>query len=682
MRKITFLLPVFVFLVAACGDGGAPTAPTPTLPPDAGAVFPTVLEHDTRIIATADGSEITEVPVEYRPRTATFGYVSPRGGLTASYREGTVFVQEDGGEAMAIAELPADAEFATIIWSPDGSKLLVGAANAGVYVVKADGSGMVEVAVDLEGAIPRSWSADSKRVALSLFSPTESFALATNLYVAEVDGTGHTLVGQFSAPQGDAGWQRPTWSPDGSRIAILFAPSFGGIRLLDTSGGPAVDILADASTLKMTWSPDSRFLAFDVNSGRPEEAMIMVVEVSSPEDARILTQGHWPRWSPDGSRIAFKRGDFTSSQVYSIRPDGSDLVSLGDMGPEARSELTWSADGESVEFIRSAPAAQHLYAVELATGAVVRSPGTISKIPFTGPRRYVWLSPNGDEIAFVMYDFEKQGGGEAGWFTMDILSGELTQVTDDARAGDVFWSSEGIRIAYSTGLGGVYVTESDGSAPRQISGVANFFGPMAWSPDGRSLAFFGNTNIHVVDVETTDETIIAAGLTGDSNSLAALEWSPDGTELLYVANHYDEATGTNTNETFIARLDGRPPRQLVATGAGADTARWSPDGETIAFSRLEAAEAGLWLVEADGGNERRIARFDGMGFAFGPLHWSPDGESIAVLVSGRDIYVIDVETGVSVLVATNVGNCLMSLVGWSPNSDVIYAIPACALGGL
>ena len=303
MRFVTFLLALLAVLAAACGDGGAPTTPTSTAPPavdataapDVPSKFPVVLEHDTRIIAKADGSNFTEMPVEYRPRTATVGYVSPQGGLTASYREGTVFVQEGGGEARAIAELPTDAEFATIMWSPDGSKLLVSPTESDIHVVSVDGSGLTNIGAGLEGAFPQSWSPNSERVALSRFSPTESFVLAADLYVAEADGSGRTFVGEFSVPQGDGGWDRPAWSPDGSRIAALFAPE-GGIRLLDTSGGPTVDITAGASTLKLSWSPDGRFLAFDVDSGRPAESMIMVVDVSSPEAARVLTEGYWPRW--------------------------------------------------------------------------------------------------------------------------------------------------------------------------------------------------------------------------------------------------------------------------------------------------------------------------------------------------------------------------------------------------
>lgn len=581
MRNATLLaLVALVTLVAlACGGDGEEPSATSVL--DGESPFPVVLEHDTLVVASADGSGITETPVEYRPRPAALGYVSPQGGLTASYRDGTLFMQKDGGEAKAIAELPTDAEFATTIWSLDGRRLLIDASFRGdspsLYLINADGSGLTDVGAGLEGdAFPMSWSPDGQRFAMGLYTPEQQSVegLDALLYVVRADGTERTLTGDFSNFHGYEGiGDLAKWSPDGSRIAVFAPPSEGAIRLMDASGGPPVDI-PGSSFPAFSWSPDSRLLALERRppGGGDSSRSITVVDIASPGESRLLTVGFWPRWSPDGERIAFKR----DGQVYTIRPDGSDLVSLADMGPEARSDLIWSADGDSVQFIRSAPAAQYLYAVDLRTGEAVRSPEPLTDAPFIGPRRNVRLSPNGDQIAFSRDAFETTEGDEgAGWFTMDILTGELTRITHDTTAGDVFWSADG-----------------------------------------------------------------------------------------------------------VARLDGTPPGQLATTEAGGDTAARSPDGETVAFLRLEDAEGELWLVAADGSNERRIALFADVGLGFGPLYWSSDGERIAVLVASRDIYVIEVETGASLLVATNVGNCQMTLVGWSPDGEVIYAIPACALGGL
>ena len=60
---------------------------------------------------------------------------------------------------------------------------------------------------------------------------------------------------------------------------------------------------------------------------------------------------------------------------------------------------------------------------------------------------------------------------------------------------------------------------------------------------------------------------------------------------------------------------------------------------------------------------------------------SPDGTMIAA-TSGSVVRVIDATNGETTAVATNVGNCIMTFAGWSPNSQVIYAVPACALGGI
>ncbi len=69
----------------------------------------------------------------------------------------------------------------------------------------------------------------------------------------------------------------------------------------------------------------------------------------------------------------------------------------------------------------------------------------------------------------------------------------------------------------------------------------------------------------------------------------------------------------------------------------------------------------------------------------GDVLWSPDGSRILLAPTPfltPNVNVIDVATGRTTLVATNVANCGMTFAGWSPDSQVIYAVPRCALGGL
>ena len=67
-------------------------------------------------------------------------------------------------------------------------------------------------------------------------------------------------------------------------------------------------------------------------------------------------------------------------------------------------------------------------------------------------------------------------------------------------------------------------------------------------------------------------------------------------------------------------------------GAGADSVAWSPDGRTIAFTRippgLNDSHDDLWLMDADGTNERILVPDVRAMHGLGPV-WSPDGERIA-----------------------------------------------------
>ena len=218
---------------------------------------------------------------------------------------------------------------------------------------------------------------------------------------------------------------------------------------------------------------------------------------------------------------------------------------------------------------------------------------------------------------------------------------------------DGAWSPDGKWIVYRDSRRGInendeiYVMREDGSRSRNLTrNRANDWGP-AWSPDGRAIVFNSDRDGAVMS------GYLMSPQGTDLRRIDADVWveypvfSPDGTKIAFMGHSggdydiyvADLATGAATQLTDAVGSDGWPV--------------WSPDGSTIAFASerddclnaLDAAacwqdpggEPGehhdIWLMDADGSNQRRVTPEAGQFVA-----WSPDGEHL--LVSGRSLYVI------------------------------------------
>jgi Tol biopolymer transport system component len=129
---------------------------------------------------------------------------------------------------------------------------------------------------------------------------------------------------------------------------------------------------------------------------------------------------------------------------------------------------------------------------------------------------------------------------------------------------------------------------------------------LTFSPDGRRIAFVRAFNHDPQQADPTESVIATMDLaTGrvfelDSTRVDLREgsnwnpaWSPDGSRLVFVANG-NKFLGGSPNALFTVDADGSNLREIVPAGLGAEDPRWSPDGTLIAFS-----SNGLSLESAD-----------------------------------------------------------------------------------
>jgi TolB protein len=167
--------------------------------------------------------------------------------------------------------------------------------------------------------------------------------------------------------------------------------------------------------------------------------------------------------------------------------------------------------------------------------------------------------------------------------------------------------------------------------PRTESATA-----LAWSPDGRTLAFvlpgkFLGADVYTVGRDGSGLRLVAKNAYGPS-------WSADGKRLLIARD-----AGNFRVDLDTIRFEGGGLRNLSHPRDGVFSPTWSPTGERIAFLGSDDA---LYLLDPDGRQRRRLAG------RFGTrLSWSPDGSTLAFEIRGispdlnADIGTVDVETG-------------------------------------
>jgi Tol biopolymer transport system component len=215
-------------------------------------------------------------------------------------------------------------------WSPDGSEL--GLNDAGlfdihfysdVFVAKSDGSGnrgIVSAEGDqyYESVRGDSWSPDGSRI---LLSRTHVGNPVPAVSVIDADGRNERKLLDAA--------DLAIWSPDGQQFAYYAYPDWPratGLGVARADGSDARLLVQGVRLLgRPTWSPDGSRIAYVESSGGKTGSLGVVR--ADGTDARLLTDGVFgaPQWSPDGSLIAFTRGSQRAPEVAVIKPDGSGL---------------------------------------------------------------------------------------------------------------------------------------------------------------------------------------------------------------------------------------------------------------------------------------------------------------------------------------------------------------------
>lgn len=383
---------------------------------------------------------------------------------------------------------------------------------------------------------------------------------------------------------------RPAFSPDGKRLAFVWAKEDGSRRHI------YIKTLDGESLLRLTDLPGDEYS---------------------------------PAWSPDGRQIAFLSSSDTELGLYvaSLAPSPSvrKVYVPGEIQSWVDGALSWSADGKSLVLVDriGGLANSSIYMLDLES---LRARPLTSPPPGWEGDLDPVFSPDGTKIAFL----RETESWQADLYWISAIGGAVHQITHDGKIiNGIAWSTDNRSIVFSSNRAGqpaLWKVLLEGGVPQRMPVGTEDATQPAISPNGNDLAFvqgsaiFGIEHVSVLtgDSRETKAEQIVSSSAQDSGPSA----SPDGSQFAF------QSWRSGSRQIWISSIDGRTLRQLTQQDAnisGAGSPSWSPNGDRILFDARISGHAHIFVVSATGGNPAQIT--------FGDVNdivprWSADGHSV------------------------------------------------------
>jgi serine/threonine-protein kinase len=484
------------------------------------------------------------------------------------------------GETLAMEQFPS------IAVSPDGSRLVFRADSqrddfAQLYVRDTDAFEMTPLPGS-EGAHTPFFSPDGEWVGFVKEAALWRMPIASGppLHVADVPSLSPSSPGA-------------TW---GGGTIVFAAGSAGLMSVSEAGNAPAVSLTVpdterdEVTHLSPQFLPGDRELLFTV---RTED------EVSRPAILSLETrQWEWldpvviggvgARYVASG-HLVFARG----RALYAVQFDpvrrtfastpvqvGDDLLELEVVGVPVP-QFAASNEG-TLAFVSGTAPVQRLVAVNREGGSPVRLT--------EAARRYQYpaVSPDGRQVAVNIDETDSNV------HVVDVERGVLRQLTRVGTNTLPSWIDDD-RLSFASRRPGavswdVYSIPADESAPAQpLLATYRAQLPTGWSRDGRLMALYELSNDTARDIWVWHAEDGRTDLVADTGANErAAKFSPDGNWLAYVSSE------SGRDEVHVQRYPGPGGRDVVSTDGGREPV-WSPQSRELFFrsgSRLMSVEVG------------------------------------------------------------------------------------------
>ena len=278
------------------------------------------------------------------------------------------------------------------------------------------------------------------------------------------------------------------------------------------------------------------------------------------------------------SKIVFASNRDGNLEIYTMNPDGSNMVRLTDH-PAKDAEPKWSPDGQKIAFKSDRDGNDELY-IMTADG---KNPTNLSRNDATD-EDCSW-SPDSQELCFAS---NRDGNFEI--YRIHVNGKNLTRLTKHPfKDLSPCWSPCGkliIFVSWREEPDGIYIMNVDGTGVRRLPVTG---GNPRWSPNGKKIIFHHSTNSNL--------------------------------------------------DIWIINPDGKGLKRLTDNPAPEGLSSYSPNGSQIAFIRIVAGKSAIFVMKDDGTSAQQVSPIGEI--ATSPC-WSPflsaAATSLPLIVMKNDIF--------------------------------------------
>ena len=395
-----------------------------------------------------------------------------------------------------------------------------------------------------------------------------------------------------------------------------------------------------------------------------------------------------PKFSPDGSQVAFSAQYSGSRQVYVMPADGSSAPKqltwyndVGTMPPRGGFDyrvLDWTPDGKNVlvrmNRLGFDERAGRPYLVPVAGGDEVAL-----SVPETGGGM---LSPNGEKFVYTPIDREfrtwkrTRGGRAQDVWVYDLVKNTSLRLTEDrATDNQPMWLGDSVYFTsdrnYTLNL---FQIPPTGGTAKQITHFTEF--DVLWPSAGKDAIVFENGGwLYTLAAGATEPTKLNITVTGDKpgtlpvlkNVTAQIESSDisaAGERVIFSAR--GELFSVPRKDGVIRNLSNTPVLREMSVAL-------SPDGKTLAYLSDATGEYELYVRPIQGGDATQLTK-GGKSWRLNPV-WAPDSKSLLLSDSENRLFLTTLD-GASTLIDQSTRARAISEYVYSPDSKHVAYVKA------